>query len=142
MSSHARLGPWNRVAPPNGVSCVHDDLASLTVAPLADLILRRRLSSVELTRALVERIELLDPQIRAFITHTPECALQQAKQADDDMARGRHCGPLHGIPFGVKDICETAGIRTTANSRLLLNNVPSRDAAVVTKMREAGGVLM
>lgn len=119
-----------------------DDLASLTVGQLAERIATRQLSATCLAEALIARIEALDPQIGAFITVTPDHALKRALEADKEIAQGRYRGPLHGIPFAVKDVYETEGIRTTANSRLLLGNIPKQDAAAVSKLYDAGGVLM
>jgi len=83
------------------------ELYFLTIAEAARLIAARELSPVELTRALVRRIDLLDPQINAFITVTAERALSQATAAEAEIAAGRYLGPLHGIPFGLKDLYNT-----------------------------------
>lgn len=118
------------------------DPASATLAELAGRIATRQLSATRLAEALLARIEALDPQISAFITVTAEHALERAREADREIAQGRYRGPLHGIPFAAKDVYETAGIRTTANSRLLLDNVPQQDAAAVARLRHAGAVLI
>ena len=101
-----------------------------------------QLSPVELVKACLSRIGSYDGQVNAFITVTAEQASKQAREAEREIAAGRYRGPLHGIPFGLKDVIETAGIRTTAHSRLLENNVPPRDAAVVEKLYRAGAILI
>src|ERR1700738_3268548 len=89
------------------------DLHWLTTADAARLIERRRLSPVELTDALIARVEALDPQLNAFLLPTPEKAREQAKAAEREiMAGNNYRGPLHGIPFGVKDIYASSGVRT------------------------------
>jgi aspartyl-tRNA(Asn)/glutamyl-tRNA(Gln) amidotransferase subunit A len=114
----------------------------LTIAAASERIRRRELSPVELTRALLERIQALDPQVNAFITVTPELALDQARNAEAEIAAGRSRGALHGIPFGLKDIYDTAGIRTTAHSKIYAGRVPHEDAALVSRLYAAGGVLL
>jgi len=118
------------------------DPAFLSVAAAARLVQARKLSSVELTRAFLERIGKYDAQVNAFITVTGELALQQAAAADAEIAAGRYRGPFHGIPFALKDIIDTAGILTSAHSRILEKNVPERDATAVAKLYQAGGVLL
>src|SRR5690349_19319122 len=100
------------------------ELHFLTIAEAAELIKSRMLSPVELTRALLARVNALDGQIHAFITLTPELALEQAAQAEAEITAGRYRGPLHGIPIGIKDIYQTAGILTTGNSRVCRDFVP------------------
>lgn len=114
----------------------------LTLAEAARLIESRQLSPVELTRTMLARIEAIDPQINAFITVTAEQALLQARAAEAEIAAGRYRGPMHGIPFGLKDVYETAGILTSAQSKILIDNIPSEDAAVTQKLAAAGGVLL
>jgi aspartyl-tRNA(Asn)/glutamyl-tRNA(Gln) amidotransferase subunit A len=119
-----------------------DELCLLSVAEAADLIARRRLSPVELTEACLARIEALNPQLDAFVTLTAERARAQAREAESEIAAGRRRGPLHGVPFGLKDMFETRGIRTTAHSRILRDHVPARDATAVSRLYAAGGVLL
>src|SRR5882672_2610145 len=114
----------------------------LTIAEASALIRRRELSPVDLVEGLLDRIQALDSQINAFITVTGERALERAKQAEREIAAGRCRGPLHGIPFALKDIIETDGILTTAHSRVLRDNVPRRDATVVDKLYGAGAILL
>ena len=96
----------------------NSDLHWLTIADAARLIERRRLSPVELTDALTARIETLDPQLNAFLLPTPEKTREQARAAEREIMAGSYRGPLHGIPFGLKDIYATAGIRTTSHSKI------------------------
>lgn len=114
----------------------------LTIARASELIRRRELSPVELTRALLRRIESLDSQVNAFITITAEQALTQARKAEREIIGGRYRGPLHGIPFGLKDIYDTRGILTTGHSRTRINNIPHRTATSAAKLLQAGAVLL
>jgi aspartyl-tRNA(Asn)/glutamyl-tRNA(Gln) amidotransferase subunit A len=127
---------------PNDPTATPTELHWLTIADAARLIETRRLSPVELTDALLARIEALDPQLNAFLLPTPEKAREQAKAAEREITAGRYRGPLHGIPFGLKDIYATAGIRTTSHSKICENLVPTEDATTVSKLYQAGGVLL
>jgi aspartyl-tRNA(Asn)/glutamyl-tRNA(Gln) amidotransferase subunit A len=118
------------------------DLHRLTIADMARLIERRRLSPVELAEALLARIERFDPQLNAFLLPTPEQAREQARIAERDIMAGDYRGPLHGIPFGLKDIYCTAGIRTTSHSKICENYVPGEDATTVARLYRAGAVLL
>ena len=118
-----------------------EELAFLTIAEAARLIEQKRLSPVELTTALIRRTEALDPQLNAYLLLTAERALDQARQAEREIMAGRYRGPMHGVPFALKDIYSTAGIRTTGHSRICLDTVPSADATTVRKLYEAGAVL-
>jgi aspartyl-tRNA(Asn)/glutamyl-tRNA(Gln) amidotransferase subunit A len=118
-----------------------DELAFLTIADAARLIEQKQLSPVELTTALIRRTEALDPQLNAYLLLTADRALDRAREAEREIAAGGYRGPMHGIPFGLKDIYSTAGIRTTGHSRICLNTVPSADATTVRKLYEAGAVL-
>ena len=113
-----------------------------TIAAASRLIEARELSPVELVNGLLARIEAIDPVINAFITVTAEQAVLQARQAESEISKGRYRGALHGIPFGAKDIYETAGIRTTGHSRAYANHVPRANASVVDKLYDAGAILM
>ena len=123
-------------------SDTHAELGFLTIAEASRLIERKQLSPVELTSALIRRSELLDPQIDAYLLPTAERALDQARQAEREITAGAYRGAMHGIPFGLKDIYATAGIRTTGHSRICMDTVPSSDATTVTKLYNAGAVLM
>ncbi|WP_226575862.1 amidase [Acuticoccus sediminis] len=114
----------------------------LSAAEVAARYRDKSLSPVEFTKACLARIEALDPVITSFITLTPERALADAAAAEADFARGVDRGPMQGIPYGQKDIVETAGIRTTGQSKSLADYVPTTDAVVETKLRRAGGVLL
>ena len=118
------------------------DLHDPSLAELSRQIAARKLSPVELVEALIRRIERYDAQTRAFITPTFELARRQAQQAEVELAAGRSRGPLHGIPFGLKDIYDTAGILTSAHSRVFNDRIPSQDATATTKLYEAGAVLV
>src|SRR5512132_126664 len=113
-----------------------------TIAEASRLIEARALSPVELVRALLQRIEAIDPAISSFLTVTGETALAQARAAEMDIANGRYRGPLHGIPFGAKDNYATDGIRTTGHSKVYERHVPRENAAVIDQLYGAGAVLM
>src|SRR5499427_10764418 len=118
-----------------------EELGFLTIAEAARRIERKELSPVELTIALIQRAEALDPQLNAYLLLTADRALDQARKAEQEIAAGRYLGPMHGIPFGLKDIYATAGIRTTGHSRICLDTVPSADATTVGKLYAAGAIL-
>ncbi|MDB5371428.1 MAG: gatA 2 [Belnapia sp.] len=113
-----------------------------TIAEASRHIADRSLSPVELTQELLGRIETFDPQINAYIRPTPELALEQARQAEAEIAASGPRGPMHGIPFALKDIFSTAGIPTTGHSRSAIDHVPAEDAVTVSKLYAAGGVLL
>ena len=112
------------------------------LAEVAELIRTRKLSPVELTRAVLERIERHDSQLNAFITVTADTAEGSAREAESAIGRGEYRGPLHGIPLSLKDLFATRGIRTTSGSTILADHVPQRDATVVSKLADAGAVLV
>jgi aspartyl-tRNA(Asn)/glutamyl-tRNA(Gln) amidotransferase subunit A len=118
------------------------DIWRLSIAELSRLIRDRKLSPVEVTKTYLARIAALDGQVNAFITVTDELALRDAQACEREIMAGRYRGVMHGIPFGVKDVINTAGIRTTAHSRIYIDNVPRKDAAAVINMREAGAVML
>lgn len=118
------------------------DLTRLTIVEAAAQLRARKLSSVELTQATLDRIDHVDPRVGAFITLVAERALDAAREADREIAAGRYKGRLHGIPFGVKDTYYTRGIKTTAGSPVLGDFVPDSDAAIVERMKTAGAVLV
>src|SRR5262245_38324153 len=117
-------------------------MTALTISEAAELIRQKQISPVDLTAACLERIEQLNPQLNAFITVTPESALAQAREAETEIQRGRWRGPLHGIPIGLKDLFDTAGIKTTAGSAVFKDRVPADDAEVVRKLKAAGAVFL
>src|SRR6516225_8576338 len=118
------------------------DLHFLTIADAAGLIERRQLSPVALTQAFLDRIAAIDPQLNAYLLVTADQALDQARIAEAEIMAGNYRGTMHGIPFALKDIYCTAGIRTTCHSRTRANYIPDFDATTVTKLREAGAVLL
>jgi aspartyl-tRNA(Asn)/glutamyl-tRNA(Gln) amidotransferase subunit A len=118
------------------------DLAFMTIAEASRLIRGRKLSPVELTAALLARIAALDGNYHAYIAVTAETALAQAKAAEAEIAAGAWRGPLHGVPYALKDIFDVVGMATTCHSKLRMNHRAAADAAVVTRLREAGAVLL
>jgi aspartyl-tRNA(Asn)/glutamyl-tRNA(Gln) amidotransferase subunit A len=118
------------------------DMTTLTIAAAARRIACKDLSPVELTRSALERIERLNPQLNAFITILGEQAMAAAKAAEQDVMAGKLRGPLHGIPIALKDLCATKGVRTTAGSKILGRSIPTEDAAVATRLAEAGTILL
>jgi aspartyl-tRNA(Asn)/glutamyl-tRNA(Gln) amidotransferase subunit A len=118
------------------------DVALLPLQAASALVHSRRASSVDLVRACLDRITRHDRELGAFITLTADSALDEAKRADADLANGVDRGPLHGIPIALKDLYDTAGVRTTAGSRIFAERVPERDSAVVEKLRAAGAVFL
>ena len=119
-----------------------EDIAFAPVTKLARWIETRALSSERLARIYLERIQRFDPKLRCVITLTRDHALAQAKEADREIAAGRYRGPLHGIPYGVKDLLDTAGIATTYGAEPFRNRVPTADSTVVTRLNRAGAVLV
>ena len=118
------------------------DLAFLSARALAALVRERQVSPVELTRLYLERIERLDPRLRAYITVLPEAALATARRAEAAVMRGEPLPALHGVPYAVKDQFDTAGVRTTAGSRILEHHVPAQDATTISRLNAAGGILL
>jgi aspartyl-tRNA(Asn)/glutamyl-tRNA(Gln) amidotransferase subunit A len=118
------------------------DPAFLTIAELTRLYDRRELSPVEVTKALLDRIAGHDGKLHSFIRVTPEVALAEAATAERELMAGRRRGSLHGIPYALKDIVETAGIPTTGHSKLCQDHVPAADAHLVTLLKAGGAVLM
>ncbi len=118
------------------------DLTSLSLQEAGAALRRRATSPVELTRACLDRIEALNPALNAFITVTAEQALARAQELEAESRRGRWRGPLHGIPVGLKDNIDTAGIRTTAAAAAFAGRVPASDAEVARRLSEAGAILL
>ena len=114
----------------------------LTIREAGDLLRSGELSPVEVVRASLDRIEAIDNQLHSFITVLKEEALEQARTAEADILRGDYKGPLHGIPIALKDLYDTAGIRTTSGSRVHFNRVPLEDATTTARLKAAGAVLM
>src|SRR6266508_3073742 len=118
------------------------ELCYLTIREAGQLLKRRELSPVELTRAFLERIEALDGKLQAYITVLPQRAMASARAAEAEMLRGDYRGPLHGIPIALKDLYETKGIRTTASSRVMADRVPTEDATTTARLESAGAILL
>jgi amidase len=121
---------------------VSSGLEYLELSDVAERIRARQLSPVEVTEAVVSRVEQLDPKLHCFARLTPEIALEQARRAEGAIAAGEYLGPLHGIPIAVKDNCDTKGIPTTNGLALFDDRIPAEDATVVRRLREAGAVLI
>src|SRR4029078_7361271 len=119
-----------------------DAIAFAAVTQLSRWIETRKLTSERLTNIYLNRIERLDPKLRSIITLTKDHALARAKAADAEIATGKYRGPLHGIPYGVKDLLDTKDIPTTYGAEPFRNRVPSADSAVVRRLDEAGAVLL
>jgi Asp-tRNA(Asn)/Glu-tRNA(Gln) amidotransferase A subunit family amidase len=158
-SALAPFSNWNPVLPEHGPvpqkdrfvrsqrdpGAVPSSDASIASAPLWKLsrwVETRKVSSERLTEIFLARIATFDPKLRCVITLTRDLALTQAKQADREIAAGRYRGPLHGIPWGGKDLLDTASIPTTYGAEPFRNRVPDKDAAVVHRLHEAGAVLI
>ncbi len=129
-------------ADPGPLPASDDEIAFAPVTALSRWIERRHLTSQRLTEIYLRRIERLDGRLRSVITVTRDRALRQAAAADAEIAAGRYRGPLHGVPFGVKDLLDTAGIATTWGAEPYRDRVPEADAVVVTRLRDAGAVLI
>jgi len=129
-------------ADPGPLPASDEDIAHAPVTKLSRWIEQRKLSSERLTQIYIQRIERLDPKLRCVITLPRDHALGQAKKADTEIAAGKYRGPLHGIPWGVKDLADTAGIPTTYGAEFYRDRVPSSDAAIVKRLNDAGAVLL
>jgi Asp-tRNA(Asn)/Glu-tRNA(Gln) amidotransferase A subunit family amidase len=158
-SDVAPYSQWNPVLPGRTAGPAHDEferskddagplptsdeaIAYAPVSKLSRWIERKQLTSEKLTRIYLERIEKFDPKLRCVITVPREHAIARAKAADVEIAAGKYRGALHGIPYGVKDLLDTAGIRTTWGAEFYRDRVPVKDSAVVKRLNDAGGVLI
>jgi aspartyl-tRNA(Asn)/glutamyl-tRNA(Gln) amidotransferase subunit A len=121
---------------------IPDELTALSLWDAAELLRGRKVSPVELTNACLARIERLNPALNAFITVTADQALVDARAAESEIVRGTRRGPLHGIPVALKDLFDTAGVKTTAASAVFADRVPAQDAEVVRRLKQAGAVLV
>jgi Asp-tRNA(Asn)/Glu-tRNA(Gln) amidotransferase A subunit family amidase len=120
----------------------HEEIAFMSIMDLAGLIKSRQISSVELTKIYLERIKKFDPKLQAFITVTEDLALSQAQKADEDIAAGKYRGPLHGIPYGIKDLAAVPNYPTTWGAAPYKDQVINETATVAKKLEEAGAVLL
>ncbi|HJP68235.1 MAG TPA: amidase, partial [Sphingomicrobium sp.] len=118
------------------------EITAMNLAPLSLLVQQRKATPVELTELFLQRIEQLNPRINAYVTITAERAREDARRATDEIAAGRSRGPLHGIPIGLKDLYDTAGIRTAGGAKILADRVPSTDSTAARRLRDAGTVLL
>ncbi len=158
-SNIAPYSQWNPILPGHKAGPAHEtfvrsqpdagplpereeDIAFAPVTKLSHWIEQRKLTSERLTQIYLKRIERFDSKLRCIITPTRDLALAQAKQADTEIAAGKYRGPLHGIPWGGKDLLDTAGIRTTYGAEPYRDRVPTADAAVVKRLHDAGAVLL
>lgn len=118
------------------------DILELGLSDLGKLLAARKLSSLEAVQPALARLEQLEPKLNAFITVMREQAISEAKKADAEMARGNYRGPLHGVPVTIKDMFETAGVRTTGASKIFADWIPEQDSALVEKLRAAGAIII
>ncbi len=119
-----------------------DELAFLTLMEVSELIRTRKLSPVELARAMLARIEAVDPELHSYALTTPELALEQARASEAEIMAGRWRGPMHGVPIGLKDLCFTKGVPTAGGMTIYAGWVPDEDGTVVERLRLAGSVLL
>ena len=119
-----------------------DSQAYTSASELAEQIRSRQVSTVEVVEAALRRIDASQPILNAFITVARDEALDDARKAEDSIVRGGDLGPLHGVPFSVKDLVNTRGVRTTMGSLIFEHNVPDRDAISVARLRAAGAIMI
>ena len=131
-----------REAPSTALPAVEADIAFAPVTQLSRWLETKQITSERLTRIYLDRLGRFNPQLRCAITITGEHALEQARRADKEIAAGHYRGPLHGVPWGAKDLLDTAGIRTTYGAEPYQNRVPTADSAVVRRLDDAGAVLV
>jgi Asp-tRNA(Asn)/Glu-tRNA(Gln) amidotransferase A subunit family amidase len=129
-------------ADPGPLPSSDEDIAFAPVWKLSRWVEQKKITSTRLTQMYLERLRKFNPKLNCVITLTPDHALEQAKRADAEIAAGKYRGPLHGIPYGVKDLLDTAGIPTTYGAEPFRNRVPKDDSAVVKKLNDAGAVLV
>src|SRR5579872_7463778 len=127
---------------PRLVSAPTQDLAGLTIKQASELLRRKAATPVDLTEACLKRIDELNPRVNAYITVTRESALAAAREMEAEQRRGKWRGPLHGIPIALKDNIDTAGVRTTGASELFKDRIPTEDAEVVRKLKNAGAIIL
>ena len=118
------------------------NLCYLTITEAAELLRQQELSPAELTQAFLRRIEATDGELHSFITVLNDQALADARTAEAEILRGEYKGPLHGIPFALKDLYDTAGVRTTSGSRVDIDRVPTEDATTTARLKAAGAILL
>jgi Asp-tRNA(Asn)/Glu-tRNA(Gln) amidotransferase A subunit family amidase len=136
-NSFTRSADTHRPLPAN-----EDDIAFAPVTQLSRWIEARQITSVQLTEIYLRRMERFDPKLHCVITLTRDHALEQARRADAEIAAGHYRGPLHGIPWGAKDLLDTANIPTTYGAEPYKNRIPTEDSIVVKRLNAAGAVLV
>jgi aspartyl-tRNA(Asn)/glutamyl-tRNA(Gln) amidotransferase subunit A len=119
-----------------------DELCQLDITELGPLLRERKLSPIELTEAYLDRIDRLDPRLNTYIRVLPEQARQAAREAEVEIGRGAWRGALHGVPVGIKDLFDVAGVPNTMGSKILRDNIPETDATVVARLKEAGAIVL
>jgi len=124
------------------MAAINTELCFLTIGQASGLLQRRELSPVELTQAFLDRIEATDGDLHSFILVLKDQALADARTAEAEIIRGGYKGHLHGIPFALKDLYDTAGVRTTAGSKVDIDRVPTEDATTTARLKAAGGILL
>jgi len=129
-------------ADPGPLPSHDEDIAFASVTQLSGWLQQRKITSERLTGIYLKRLREYDPKLRCVITLAADLAMQQAKQADAEIAAGKYRGPLHGVPYGVKDLLDTANIPTTWGAEPFRNRVPEKNAVVVERLQNAGGVLV
>ncbi|HJZ12294.1 MAG TPA: amidase, partial [Acidobacteriota bacterium] len=117
-------------------------LHNLTIREASALLATKKISSIELTQATLQRAHEIDPKIKSYVTITDDLALEQARQADERIAKGENVTSLTGIPFAIKDCISTRGVRTTCSSKILEDYIPQYNATVTNKLADAGAVLI
>ena len=118
------------------------DLLDLSIGELAPMLRDRKASPVEVTQAALDRIAKVDGRLKSFITVTADLAMAAARAAESEIVAGRWRGPLHGVPIGLKDLFDTAGVVTTSGSRIFRDRVPAADSVVTAKLKAAGAVIV
>ncbi|MQF82835.1 Asp-tRNA(Asn)/Glu-tRNA(Gln) amidotransferase subunit GatA [SAR202 cluster bacterium AD-802-E10_MRT_200m] len=120
----------------------NQDLCFLSIADAAQLVRTRKISPVELTQAFLARIEAVDNRVKSYVTLMTASAMEKAQSAESEILQGNYRGPLHGIPIALKDLYDTEGIRTTGQSKVLENRVPTKDATTTRLLKEAGAIIL
>lgn len=138
MKKPFKMSPPGKVVMPKNI----EDVAFYSVGQLAELIRTRKVTSVQLTRMYIDRLKKYGPKLECVITLTEDLAYEQAKQADSEIAKGKYRGPLHGIPYGAKDLLSTEGYKTTWGSVPYKDQVIDEDATVIKRLKQAGAVLV
>lgn len=136
-NANTKVEPWKGAVPNS-----HEEIAFLPVHRLAALIQSRKLSPVKLTEIYLERLKQLDPQLLCAVTIMEESAMREAKQAEQEISKGHYRGPLHGIPWGVKDLFSTRNARTTWGAKPFENRIIDEDAEIVVRLQKAGAILV